>query len=107
MTKRETRFVTADDLIFVEVRVAGPLGSVDARFVLDTGAVSTTLIPELADAIGYSARDAVRRTKVHSAIGEEDGYVLHVAEFSALGFTNRGFRFTCSTSDTMSLACLG
>lgn len=56
------------------------------RFVLDTGAVLTTMTHELADPIGYSARDAIRRARVRTAVGSEEGYVLRVRELSVLGF---------------------
>ena len=90
MTRLETPFVIGD-LIIVEVRLTGPLGPAVGRFVLDTGAVATTMIPELADSIGYSARNALMRTKVHTAIGEEEGYVVHVAELAVLGFALPNF----------------
>ncbi len=51
----------------------------------------TTMIPELADSIGYSARDGFKRTRVHTAIGEEEGYVLRVADLSVLGTTLPSF----------------
>jgi len=86
MTRSDTPFDTDRDLIVVEVHVTGPLGSGLGRFVLDTGAVATTMIPELAHWIGYSERDAFKRTKVHTAIGEEERYVVHVAELAVFGF---------------------
>jgi len=46
---------------------------------------------ELAAALGYSPRDGFRRTKVHTAIGVEEGYVLRVSEFTVLGFTLTSF----------------
>ena len=91
MTKQETLFDLVDDLIVVKVHLMGPLGPTAGRFVFDTGAVATTMVPELAHRIGYSARDAFKITKVHTAIGAEDGYVLHVAEFGALGHVMRPF----------------
>lgn len=91
MTRLETPFVTDDDLIIVETFVTGPRGRLPGRFVLDTGAVATTMTPELADSIGYSPRDAFKRTRVRTAIGHEEGYVLHVAEFTVLGFAMPGF----------------
>jgi predicted aspartyl protease len=71
-------------LIIIEGIVTGPLGTTSGRFVLDTGAVMTTMTPELADLIGYGARDGIKRARVRTAIGNEDGYVLAVAEFAAL-----------------------
>jgi predicted aspartyl protease len=85
MTRRETPFDIDGDLIVVEAFVTGPLKTTVGRFVLDTGAVMTTMTPELADAIGYSARDGIRRTRVRTAIGSEEGYLLHVAELDVLG----------------------
>lgn len=43
----------------------------------------TTLTPELAVSIGYTARDGIRRTRVHTAVGSEDGFLLLVAELTA------------------------
>ena len=57
----------------------------------DTGAAATTLLPEVLDDLGYSARDGIKLSRVHSAIGEEHGYSLNVAEFSALGVTTPNF----------------
>lgn len=91
MTRRETPFVTDGDLIIVEAFLTGPLGTVVGRFVLDTGAVLTTMTHELAGSLGYSARDGVRRARVHTAIGSEEGYLLHVAEFDVLGFAMPSF----------------
>jgi hypothetical protein len=66
MTRHETRFEPDDDIIVVTARVTVPCGSAFARLVLDTGAVMTTLTPELGVAIGYTARDGIRRTRVHT-----------------------------------------
>jgi predicted aspartyl protease len=84
MTRLETSFARESGLIVVEGFVTGPLGTNRGRFVLDTGAVMTTMTPEFADLLGYSARDGIQRTRVQSAIGSEEGYVLAVTEFAAL-----------------------
>jgi len=47
----------------------------------------TTVIPEFVESIGYSARDGFKRARVHTAIGEEEGYALRVAGLAVLGFT--------------------
>ena len=91
MTRLATPFVTDDGLIIVEALVTGPRGTFTGRFVLDTGAAATTMARERAELIGYSPRDGFRRTKVHTALGAEEGYVLRVAEFTALGFTLTSF----------------
>jgi len=79
------------DLIIVRPRVTGPRGTTIGRFVLDTGSAVTTVTHEMANALGYSARDGFKRTRVHTAIGEETGYALRVAEFTVLDFTMRNF----------------
>lgn len=79
------------ELILVEVKLRGPRGAALRRLVLDTGAAATTLLPEVIDELGYGARDGNKPTRVHSAIGEEHGYSLNVAEFSALGVTTPNF----------------
>jgi predicted aspartyl protease len=85
--KCETPFDPESDLIVVNATIWGPRGSVPARLALDTGFAATVIIPDLLDEIGYSARDGMARTSVTSAIGEEHGYLLKVAQFEALGFT--------------------
>jgi clan AA aspartic protease (TIGR02281 family) len=91
MTRLATPFVTDDDLIIVEALVTGPRGTLSGRFVVDTGAAVTTMTHELAESLGYTPRDGFRRTKVHTAIGAEEGYVLRVSEFTVLGFTLTSF----------------
>ena len=38
-----------------------------------------------------SARDGIKRARVHTAIGSEEGYLLRVAELAALGVTMPSF----------------
>lgn len=87
MKKQETPFDPRADLIIVEARIWGPRGALPVTLALDTGSVATVVVPDMLDEIGYSARDARSITKVTSAIGEEHGYLLRLARFSALGFT--------------------
>jgi hypothetical protein len=84
MRRRETRFEPNDDLIVVTARVTGPRGSTLGHLVLDTGAAMTTLTPEFAVTIGYTARSGIRSTRVHTAVSSEEGFLLSVAEFTAL-----------------------
>jgi len=81
----ESFFETDGDLIVVEVVVAGPRGADRARLVLDTGAALTTVIPPIAEAIGYTAADRVARSVVRSAAAQERGYILRVERVAALG----------------------
>lgn len=60
--------------------------------VLDTGAGETIVTPDLLDELGYSARDAERRTVIRSAVAEEQGYLIRVTRFACLGFEATSFR---------------
>jgi hypothetical protein len=42
-------------------------------------------------AVGYSRRDAYKESTVHTAIGKERGYWIHVAEFTVLDVTTPDF----------------
>jgi len=55
--------------------------------VLDTGAAATTLTPNVIEKLGYTRRQAFKKAKVHTAIGEEHGYWLRVAELTVLNVT--------------------
>lgn len=55
--------------------------------MLDTGSVLTTLVPEIAETIGYTAADRITRSVVRSAVAEERGYVVRMSGFSAFGFS--------------------
>jgi predicted aspartyl protease len=85
MKRHETSFAADGDLIIVEALLTGPRQTMPGLFVLDTGAMFTTMTPELADLLGYSARDGIKRARVHTAIGSEEGYLLRVAALEALG----------------------
>ncbi|MEO8844402.1 MAG: retropepsin-like aspartic protease [Kofleriaceae bacterium] len=81
--------------MIVEAEVVGRAGrTTGARLVLDTGAAATTLTPTVAKKVGYSRRDAYRQSTVHTAIGEERGYWIHVAEFTVLDVTASNFALT-------------
>jgi len=62
--------------------------------VLDTGAAATTLTPQVIEKVGYTRRDGFKKAKVHTAIGEEHGYWLRVAEFTVLGVATPDFALT-------------
>lgn len=87
MKRHETSFATGSDLIIIEALLTGPRQTMPGFFVLDTGAMFTTMTPEFADLLGYSARDGIKRARVHTAIGSEEGYLLRVAKLEALGVT--------------------
>ena len=94
MTKLSSPFVRNRELILVEAEVVGPTRTWGARLVLDTGAAATTLTPQVVEKIGYSRRDGYKKAKVHTAIGEEHGYWLRVAEFSVMAVATPNFALT-------------
>jgi hypothetical protein len=88
-----TRFDPDGDLIIVPGRIWGPRGeSPRLNMVLDTGSAETVIIPDVLDEIGYSARSADRITVMRSAVGREEGYLIHVERFACLGFQPRSAR---------------
>jgi predicted aspartyl protease len=89
--KHETLFDPDAELIVVHATIRGPRGSILARMAIDTGSAATVLVPEVLDEIGYSARDGTTRTSVTTALGNEHGFLLRIAELEALGFTLSGF----------------
>jgi clan AA aspartic protease (TIGR02281 family) len=89
--RRETRFAIRDKLIVVFARITGPRRTITAPLVLDTGAVYTTITPKVAEAVGYREHDGIRRTRVRTAIGSEQGYVLRTARIAMLGLSAESF----------------
>lgn len=81
-----TCFSRKRDLIIVNAKVWGHHHRTRLSLVVDTGAVDTTVTPDVIDKLGYSPRHGERVTTVRSAIAKEQGYTLRVRRFSALGF---------------------
>ena len=78
-------------VIVVKARVWGPLGDAELKLVLDTGSMHTLILPEIMDELGFNPRDGEAITGVYSALGKEQGYLIKVPRFSALGFTLTNF----------------
>lgn len=88
-----TRFDPDDELIVVTGLIWGPRGDCrEVTLAVDTGSSVTLVVPEVTDALGYSARDGETITVIRSAIGSEQGYLMRVAKFEALGFELPDFR---------------
>jgi predicted aspartyl protease len=85
--RSETSFDLDGDLIIVDAVVVGPSRQADVRLVLDTGAVLTTLVPRIAESIGYTSAARVARSVIRSAVAKEHGYIIRLAQLSTLGFT--------------------
>ena len=75
-------------LIGLETVLVGPTGRTVARLILDTGAVMTTVVPRVAESIGYSSAHQLRRTVTRTAAAEERGYIV-LCDVSTLGFRMR------------------
>jgi len=82
-----TTFALTHSLIWVEAVLIGPAERANVRLVLDTGAVLTTVVPSIAEAIGYSADTSIRPTVTRTAAAEERGYLIQLSAISALGVT--------------------
>jgi len=85
--RSETSFELDGDLIVVDATAVGPAGRADVRLVLDTGAVLTTLIPSIAESIGYTPAASIAQTVIRTATAVERGYIVRVLELTTLGFT--------------------
>jgi predicted aspartyl protease len=86
----ETSFELDGDLIVVDAVVVGPTGRANVQLVLDTGAVLTTLVPSIAETIGYSLATSLKPTVMRTAAAEERGYLVRLVEISTLGVTLPG-----------------
>lgn len=84
--RAETTFDLVGDLIGVDAVVTGPSGSANVQLILDTAAVMTTVVPSVAEAIGYTSTLRVGWSVTRTAAAEERGYIVR-AEVSTLGFT--------------------
>ncbi len=88
-----TRFDPAHELILVWATVgASHARSRRLRMALDTGSSETLVVPDVTDELGYGARTGDAITVIRSVVGREQGYMMRVATFSALGFEIPDFR---------------
>ena len=65
--KVETRFEIVEDLVGVQALLIGPTGRAVAQLIVDTGAVLTTVVPRVAESIGYSSADILAPSIKRSA----------------------------------------
>lgn len=82
-------------LIIVPVRLYSETHFFDARFVLDTGASHTIIDHRIAEAIGYSSTNAIAPSKVSSAAGREEGFMIQIAAIETLGKKLSKFGVAC------------
>jgi clan AA aspartic protease (TIGR02281 family) len=95
MTKISSFFSRDRELILVDAEIVGRGGrTTQATLVVDTGSAATTLTPSVVKRIGYTQADAYKDATVTTAIGEERGYWLHVAQLDVLGIATPNFAVT-------------
>ena len=82
----ETPFEPVGDLIGVDAVIVGPTDRAQVQLILDTGAVMTTVVPSVAESIGYSSALRLGWSVTRTAAAEERGYIVR-SEVSTLGFT--------------------
>ncbi|MDB4954677.1 MAG: hypothetical protein JWO36_2246 [Myxococcales bacterium] len=83
--RSETSFDLDGDLIIVDAVVVGPTGRASVQLVLDTGVVLTTLVPSIAESIGYTLATGIKPTVTRTAAADERGYLVQLVELSTLG----------------------
>jgi hypothetical protein len=105
--RSETSFALDGDLIVIDAIVIGPSGRANIQLVLDTGAVLTTLVPTVAQAIGYSATTSIRPTVTRTAAADEHGYLVQLVELSTSASLYQRYTPTWPTSAMASTGCSG
>lgn len=89
--KTKTTFTLVGELIGVDAVIVGPRGRTEVQLILDTAAVRTTIVPSVAESIGYSSALRTSWSITRTAAAEERGYVVR-SELSSLGFTMTNHR---------------
>ncbi|TMQ05456.1 MAG: hypothetical protein E6J90_12555 [Deltaproteobacteria bacterium] len=87
-----TRFDPNSDLIIVKARIWGPGGKTPASLAVDTGSEHTVIAASIIDDLGYSPLQGEQIATVRTAVGSEQGYLLRISRFWALGFMVSNFR---------------
>jgi len=78
-------FERSGDLMTITARVWRSDEYRERLLVIDTGAAATSIEPAILEALGYSSRDAILRTRVPTPAGIQRGRLFKVHRFSALG----------------------
>ena len=87
--KIPSTFSRREGLCVLGAQITGPSTVKSVELVLDTGAVYTTLTPGVAEGrLGYS-RQGARATVIRTAVGNERGYLIKVAQITVLGLVFR------------------
>jgi predicted aspartyl protease len=84
--RTETTFHLVGDLTGVDAVIVGPTDSAEVTLILDTAAAMTTLVPSVAQSIGYTSDLRLGWSITRTAAADERGYIVR-SEVSTLGFT--------------------
>lgn len=82
-------------LIVIPVRIFNPTHFLDVNFILDTGASYTIIDYRLAQSLGYTHSKSISSSRVHSAVGKEEGYRIRIEKIEALGKRISPFEIDC------------
>jgi hypothetical protein len=93
------QFDPNERVIWVEVRVFGPLGHRQLKFIFDTGTPVTILNTAIADNMGYGANMGTGRSRLLGPEGAQEGYRLRVDRLEALGFVMEPCELFCHDFD--------
>jgi predicted aspartyl protease len=85
-------FNATTGLILVEAEISGPAGKVGATLVLDTGATSTSLNPNVLRSVGYDPDAATESVRMTTGTTMTTVPRLMVTRLSALGQHAIGLR---------------
>jgi predicted aspartyl protease len=82
-------------IVYVPIRLYGPLGNHVYRFVLDTGCAVSLVDPEIVDDLGYSPRMGRRISRVIGVGGVQHGYELAVTQLETMGLVLAPYLLMC------------
>jgi predicted aspartyl protease len=84
-------FEWSGDLMVVEAVLWGMHKAREILLVIDTGASMTSVEPAILQELGYTADDAIMRTRVPTPVGIQHGHLLRTRRLHALGVDLSGF----------------
>lgn len=90
------RFDPKERIVWIKVRLFGPLGDRNLRFVLDSGTPMTTVNTAVIDELGYGARMGRSRSRSIGMGGAERGYTLSVSRLETMGLSLGPFEVACA-----------
>lgn len=81
------RLETAPDLVVVKARIVGPRRPTKTFLILDTGAATTLIDPDILLAAGYEPGKPIRRQAMTTASGYAYAPVLVIRKIEILGLS--------------------